>query len=79
MGIRPTFEGLQVAPVIPSAWDGFEAVRSYRGVRYDIKLKRNGLGNRVRLEVDGNPVNGTIIPIPTDGIEVVPVTVWLGE
>jgi hypothetical protein len=37
------------------------------------------LGNRVRLEVDGNPVNGTIIPIPTDGIEVVPVTVWLGE
>jgi len=79
LGIRPTFDGLQVAPVIPSAWNGFEAVRSYRGVRYEVKVKRKGLGNSVQLEVDGNPINGNIIQIPANGVDVVQVTVWLGE
>ena len=53
LGIRPTFDGLEVAPVIPSGWSGFEAARSYRGVRYEIRVKRIGPGNGVRLEVDG--------------------------
>ena len=79
LGIRPTFDGLQVAPVIPLSWNGFDAVRSYRGVRYEIKAKRKGTGNKVQLEMDGNPINGNIIPNPIDGVGVVQVTVWLGE
>ena len=64
LGIRPTFDGLEIAPVIPSGWDGFEAVRSYRGVRYEIKVERRGSGNSLRLELDGSPMSGNIIPIP---------------
>ncbi len=79
LGIRPTFDGLEVAPVIPSAWDGFEAVRSYRGVRYEIQVKRKGPGNEVQLELDGKSINGTVIPLPSDGIEKVQVRVWLGQ
>jgi cellobiose phosphorylase len=79
LGIRPTYDGLQVAPVIPSAWDGFEAVRSYRGVRYIIRVVRKGAGNQVRLEVDGTPVNGTVIPLPEDGVREVQVVVRLGD
>jgi cellobiose phosphorylase len=79
LGIRPTYDGLQVAPVIPSAWDGFEAVRSYRGVRYGIRVARKGPGNQIRLEVDGTPVHGTVIPLPEDGVREVQVVVRLGD
>jgi cellobiose phosphorylase len=63
LGIRPTFEGLEIAPVIPSSWGGFEAMRTFRGVRYEIKVERQGPGSRVSLVVDGKPIEGTIIPI----------------
>jgi cellobiose phosphorylase len=79
LGIRPTYDGLQVAPVIPSAWDGFEAVRSYRGVCYIIRVERKGPGNQVWLEVDGTPVRGTVISLPEDGVKEIQVFVKLGN
>ena len=78
LGIRPTYDGLQVAPVIPSAWSGFEAVRSYRGVRYEIKVERRGSGNSVRLEVNGSSISGNIVPLPRLGTKEVNVLVLLG-
>jgi len=64
LGVQPTFDGLQVKPVVPSDWKSFEMARSYRGVRYEISVVREGAGNSVTLEVDGNSIEGTIIPIP---------------
>jgi cellobiose phosphorylase len=77
LGIRPTLDGLRVAPVIPSAWTGFEAVRTYRGVRYSIHVERRGPGNEVELEVDGIPVDGTIVPLPAVGTKETRVVVGL--
>ncbi|MCD6285970.1 MAG: glycosyl transferase [Anaerolineae bacterium] len=34
LGIRPTYEGLEIAPVIPVDWDGFRATRVFRGVTW---------------------------------------------
>jgi cellobiose phosphorylase len=79
LGIRPTHAGLQVAPVIPSAWNGFSATRSFRGVRYEIQVKRKGPGNEVRLEVDGNPIHGSVIPFPSDDVKQIQITAWLGS
>jgi cellobiose phosphorylase len=64
LGIGPTLDGLEIKPVLPSTWNGFEAVRSYRGVRYEISVKREGSGNQVSLEVDGKSIPGTTIPLP---------------
>ncbi len=75
LGIRPTFDGLSVAPVIPSEWRGFNAVRRFRGVRYVIHVERSGPGNSVRLEVDGHLVGGTLIPLPPGGTDEVHITV----
>ncbi len=75
LGIRPTYEGLCVAPVIPLAWSGFSAERVYRGVRYFLKVERKGLGNGVQLEVEGQPVAGNVIPLPAEGTKEVHVTV----
>ncbi|HEY44922.1 MAG TPA: glycosyl transferase [Anaerolineae bacterium] len=77
LGIRPTFDGLSLEPVIPSAWSGFDAVRMYRGVRYHIHVERQGPGNEVELEVDGKPIDGTLIPIPSAGTQEVHVVVRL--
>jgi len=77
LGIRPTYDGLRVAPVVPSTWDKFEAVRSFRGVRYIVLVVRKGTGNEVHLEVDGKSVEGDTIPIPADGIKEVRVLVTL--
>jgi cellobiose phosphorylase len=78
LGIRPTYEGLEVTPVIPSGWSGFQAVRSYRGVRYEIRVERKGTGNDVQLEVNGKPINGRVIPLPDDKASTVNVKVFLG-
>ena len=73
LGIRPAFDGLEVKPVMPSEWNGFEATRSFRGVRYQISVRREGPGNEVSLEVDGTPVQGTVIPLPKEEINTVKV------
>lgn len=67
LGIRPTYQGLQVAPVIPSSWRGYSAQRVYRGVRYEISVERLGPGNALTLEVDGKPAPGDVIPLPPQG------------
>lgn len=79
LGIRPTYEGLKIAPVIPSAWEGFRAVRRFRGVRYEIQVRRRGTGNEVWLEVDGKSIAGNVIPFPAEDIQTVQVIAWVGQ
>jgi cellobiose phosphorylase len=61
LGIRPEFEGLKIAPVIPQSWQGFQATRKFRGVTYHINVKRVGPGNQVSLTVDDKPVEGNTV------------------
>ncbi len=77
LGIRPTYEGLQIAPVIPPHWDGFRARRVFRGVVYNIEVKRAGEGNQVELTVDGRPLEGNIVPLPPSGQGEVDVKVTI--
>jgi cellobiose phosphorylase len=67
LGIRPTYTGLQIAPVIPGDWPGFEVVRRFRGVTYRIQVKRSGPGNSVTLTANGQSISGNIIPLPPPG------------
>ncbi|MGO8817235.1 MAG: GH36-type glycosyl hydrolase domain-containing protein [Terriglobia bacterium] len=67
LGIRTSYEGLQISPVIPKKWPGFKATRLFRGVTYHITIERAGEGNHVALEVDGLPILGGIVPPPADG------------
>jgi cellobiose phosphorylase len=77
LGIRPAYDGLQIAPAIPERWTGFRAVRRFRGVTYHITVRREGTGNAVNLTVDGQPVAGDVIPAPADGRTDVAVEVTL--
>ncbi len=73
LGVRPTLDGLEVKPVIPSEWKGFKMVRSFRGVRYEILVQREGNGTDISLEVDGKPIDGTVIPLPDINTKIVKV------
>jgi len=77
LGIRPTFDGLQIAPVIPASWSGFQATRVFRGVAYRIDVERAGPGNAISLTVDGRPVAGNLVSLPPPGQTEVVVKVVL--
>jgi cellobiose phosphorylase len=76
LGIRPAFDGLQIAPVIPQNWPGFQATRKFRGVTYHINVERKGPGNQVSLIVDGKPIGGDIV-LASEGQTEVSVEVTL--
>ncbi len=78
LGIKPTHAGLSVRPVIPEDWAGFEAKRLFRGVVYNIKVERRGAGNATRMSVDGQAIEGSVVPIPPTGTSEVNVLVMLG-
>ena len=77
LGIRPAYDGLQIAPAIPERWTGFRAVRRFRGVTYQITVRRAGTGNAVKLMVDGQAVDGDVVRAPADGRTEVVVGVTL--
>lgn len=77
LGIRPTYHGLRIAPVIPTDWPGFSATRIFRGAAYHIAVERAGEGNAVSLTVDGESVEGNIVPLPAEGQTDVVVKVVL--
>jgi cellobiose phosphorylase len=67
LGVRAAYDGLEIAPVIPTTWPGFTATRIFRGVAYHIAIERKGAGNRIALTVDGHRVEGNLVPPPSDG------------
>jgi len=79
LGIRPAYDGLEIAPAIPERWTGFRALRKFRGVTYNITVRRVGPGNRISLVVDGQPVAGETVPLPVDGRAEAAVEVTIGE
>lgn len=69
LGIRPEYDGLQVDPCIPAAWDGFSVKRVFRGTIYNISVENpDHICKGVKkLIVDGKEVHGNIIPAMDDG------------
>ncbi|WP_044478269.1 GH36-type glycosyl hydrolase domain-containing protein [Paenibacillus antibioticophila] len=77
LGIQADFTGLKVDPCIPSAWDGYEITRVYRGDTYVIKIENpDRVSKGVKsMTVDGKEVQGNIIkPIGDGGVHQVLVT-----
>ncbi len=65
LGIRPTYQGLMIDPVIPPDWKGFKAERVFRGTLYKIEVKNpEGVESGVKsITVDGQPIRGTVLPL----------------
>ena len=72
LGIQPTFDGLKVDPCIPGTISGFDVDRRYREADYHIHVENpNGAEKGVvRLFVNGEAVDGNIIPVQPEGSSV---------
>ncbi|MBN2088085.1 glycosyl transferase family 36 [candidate division KSB1 bacterium] len=76
LGVRPTYTGLLVDPAIPSTWPKFRIERIFRGTRYIISVenpKQVEYGIESVL-VDGQKIEGNIIPISKNEVCQVQVT-----
>jgi cellobiose phosphorylase len=71
LGIMPQHNGLEINPCIPHAWDGFKAVRKYRGSTYNIAVKNPEQVSKgvISVMVDGAVVDGNVLPVFEDGQE----------
>ncbi|RXP64584.1 glycosyl transferase [Lutibacter sp. HS1-25] len=69
LGVKPDYDGLSINPCIPSKWDGFKMTREFRGATYSIEvLNPDHISKGVKqLIVNGEIVNGTVIPILEKG------------
>lgn len=76
LGVRPDYDGLTVDPCIPPEWDGFTAVRKFRGATYNITVSNPGhVSKGVRiLTVDGKVCAGCTAPVFDGGVHEVEVT-----
>lgn len=65
LGVRATFAGLYVDPVIPHEWDGFTFERVFRGTRYVINVENPQHVQRgvKSMTMDGKPVHGQVLPL----------------
>ena len=79
LGIRPTYTGLQISPVVPDDWDDFQIKRIFRDVTYDIQVRRVGPGSQTQITVNGEALAGNIVPLPGESISDIQVQVTLGD
>jgi cellobiose phosphorylase len=72
LGIRPEHDGLRIDPCLPSDWEGFRAVRRFRGATYRIGVRKPaGARGRVSsVTVDGRPIEGTLVRPAPEGATV---------
>jgi cellobiose phosphorylase len=76
LGIHPQYDGLMIDPSIPKEWNGFKAMRKFRGATYNITVKNpdNVSKGVVKMLVDGVEKEGNVVPAFDGGtheIEVV--------
>lgn len=69
LGVRPTYDGLQIDPCIPHQWDGFKMTRAFRGAVYQIEVENpDHVCKGVKsVTVDGSRIEGNVVPSFGDG------------
>lgn len=70
LGIRPSYEGLEIDPCVPGDWKNFEVIRKFRGATYHIKVSNpNGVSKGVRkITLDGVTLaNSNQLPLMAAG------------
>jgi len=77
LGIRPTLDGLLIAPCIPPEWKEFKVKRRIRGATYRITVFNpdGAVNGKVKLTVNGSAVDGSIVPYAPFGTTVNVMTI----
>ncbi|MCB0751088.1 MAG: glycosyl transferase, partial [Ignavibacteriae bacterium] len=71
LGIQPQYNGLKIDPCIPNDWNEITIIRKFRDAKYNIEVKNpNHISKGIKqIYVNGNMIEGDIIPIMEKGSE----------
>jgi N,N'-diacetylchitobiose phosphorylase len=80
LGLRPEIDGFRIDPCISSFWNGFSAIRKYRGkkLRIAVHNPENICNGVVKMIINGAVYPGNLVPLDLPGEEQV-IEVWLGR
>jgi len=80
LGIRPTYEGLEIDPCIPRLWDRFSVIREFRDQVYQIVVSNpDHVSKGVRsIQVNGRAITGKVVHA-TSGDPMHQVEVTMGQ
>lgn len=80
LGIQPDYDGLRIDPCIPPAFESFTVHRTFRNAVYDIHIENPDHVEKgvLSMTVDGEPVEGRVIPVQ-EGKTRYRVSVVMGE
>jgi cellobiose phosphorylase len=69
IGVSAGYEGLKIDPCVPSHWKEFGMRRRYLGAEYNIKFfnPQGKSGGVQKIEVDGESITGTVLPVYESG------------
>ena len=69
LGVRPELVGLRIDPCLPSSWTRAKMTRTYRGAIYEIEIEKPAgvCKGEVRMVLDGEELDGNIVPSREDG------------
>lgn len=75
LGVRTTFDGLQVDPCIPKDWDAFQVSRKWMGATFDIRISNpKQVSKGVKsVMLNGAPHEGPVPPMPAGSDHVIEV------
>ncbi len=62
LGVRATYNGLLIEPGIPAGWNHFRVTRIFRNTRYDLDFARVTKDAERGILVDGQKLEGNLIP-----------------
>jgi len=67
IGVHPEMNGLRIKPAVDPAWKRFTLKRMFRGSRYEFEFRNpDGVETGIKqITLDGEPVNGDLLPLPT--------------
>ena len=69
LGIKPDYDGLKVDPCLPEELNELTVTRRFRGSEYDIHIvnRAGSEKGKLSLSVDGEKIDGCVIPTDADG------------
>jgi cellobiose phosphorylase len=67
LGVEAYMDGLRVQAALPEGWDAYRIKRTFRGVVYDIHVRRVAPGELTGCTIDGLPWQEDILPVLKPG------------
>lgn len=64
LGVKPAYDGLEIAPCICSQWKEYTVNRRFRGASYEITFQNpSGVCCGIKeMTLDGSPIEGNLVP-----------------